>query len=242
MQTTRGDGPRQCARESPAPQAGGAQPEQGDATTLACEPPGGDGPPQPSLDHKVRFVTRKGLGLLFHPGPLDKWIGREVTYEEATGRFWETPGEYLSDEMAESYAAYRGRLRKRHALGKAADKLVKITDKYLPRITDEARVYIMKFPHKIPVLLKQARKVRKKAKSRTAQGGRKSFSGETGQLNRRYEAAPSTSSKASPSNLDPQASGGRLEDEKDVATPQDLPDLPDLEAEVDWGGDEQRGK
>ena len=54
-------------------------------------------------------------------------------------------GEYLSDEMAESYAAYRGRLRKRHALGKAADKLVKITDKYLPRITDEARVYIMKF-------------------------------------------------------------------------------------------------
>ena len=41
----------------------------------------------------------------------------EVT--EATGRFWETPGEYLSDEMAESYAAYRGRLRKRDALGKA---------------------------------------------------------------------------------------------------------------------------
>ena len=74
--------------------------------------------------------------------------------------------EYLSDEMAESYAAYRGRLRR--GLGKAAEKLVKITDKYLPRITDEARVYIMKFPHKIPVLLKQTRKVRKKAKSRAA--------------------------------------------------------------------------
>ena len=81
-----------CERESPAPQAGGAQPEHGDATTPACEPPGEDGPPQPSLDHKVRFVTGKGLGLLFHPGPLDKWIGRDVTYEEATGRFWETPG------------------------------------------------------------------------------------------------------------------------------------------------------
>ena len=64
----------------------------GDATNPACEPPGEDGPPQPSLDHKVRFVTGKGLGLLFHPGPLDKWIGRDVTYEEATGRLWETPG------------------------------------------------------------------------------------------------------------------------------------------------------
>ena len=148
-----------------------------------------------------------------------------MTYEEAAGRFWVTPGEYLSGEMAESYAASRGRLRKRHALGKAADKLVKITDKYLPRITDEARVYIMKFPHKIPVLLKQARKVRKKAKSRAAQGGKKSV-----------RSSPSASSKASPSNFDPQASGGRLEDEKDVATPQDLPGLLDLEAEVDWGG------
>ena len=121
----------------------------GDATNPACEPPGEDGPPQPSLNHKVRFVTGKGLGLLFHSRPLDKWIGRDVTYEEATGRLWETPGEYLSDEMAESYAAYRGRLRKRHALGKAADKLVKITDKYLPRITDEARV-IQSVYHEVP--------------------------------------------------------------------------------------------
>ena len=83
----------------------------------------------------------------------------------------------------------------------------------------------MKFPHKIPVLLKQARKVRKKAKSRAAQGGKKSV-----------RSSPSASSKASPSNFDPQASGGRLEDEKDVATPQDLSGLLDLEAEVDWGG------
>ena len=208
----------------------------GDATNPACEPPGEDGPPQPSLNHKVRFVTGKGLGLLFHSRPLDKWIGRDVTYEEATGRLWETLGEYLSDEMAESYAAYRGRLRKRHALGKAADKLVKITDKYLPRITDEARVYIMKFPHKIPVLLKQARKVQKKAKSRAAQGGRKSFSARDKTAEPAVRSGPSTSSRATPSNLDPQTSGGRLDGERDVTTPHDLPDLPDLEAEVDWRG------
>ena len=94
----------------------------------------------------VRFVTKKGLGLLFHPGPLDKWIGREVHYEEETERFWETPGEYFNDEMTKSYTAYRGSLQKRRALGRAADKLVKITDKYLPKVTDEARVYVMRFP------------------------------------------------------------------------------------------------
>ena len=101
LSTTRGDGPRQCDTVLHRKQGEPSQ-NSGDATTPACEPPGEDGPPQPSLDHKVRFVTGKGLGLLFHPGPLDKWIGRDVTYEEATDRFWETPGEYLSDEMAES--------------------------------------------------------------------------------------------------------------------------------------------
>ena len=118
----------------------------------------------------VHFVTKKGLGLLFHPGPLDKWIGREVHYEEETERFWETPGEYFNDEMTKSYTAYRGRLQKRRALGRAADKLVKITDKYLPKVTDETRVYVMRFPHKIPILLKQARRVRKKAKGHATRG------------------------------------------------------------------------
>ena len=64
----------------------GAQPEQGRRDDSSMRATWGDGPPQPSLDHKARFVTRKGLG------PLDKWIGREVTYEEATDRFWEMPG------------------------------------------------------------------------------------------------------------------------------------------------------
>ena len=30
------------------------------------------------------FDTMKGLGLLFHPGPLDKGIGRKVTWEQET--------------------------------------------------------------------------------------------------------------------------------------------------------------
>ena len=86
------------------------------------------------------------------------------------------------------------------------------------------------------MLLKQARKVRKKAKSRAAQGGRKFFSARDKTAEPAVSSGPSTSSRATPSNLDPQTSEGRLDGEGDVTTPHDLPDLPDLEAEVDWGG------
>ena len=122
-------------------------------------------PAKPNLDHMITFRTgKKRLGLLFHPSPLDKWIGRKIQYEETTGKFRDEAGEYLNDEMAESYSNYWGRLRSRHELGKAADKLVCITDKYLPRITDETRAFIMRFPHRIPQLLKQARQVRSLAR------------------------------------------------------------------------------
>ena len=116
------------------------------------------------------FDTMKGLGLLFHPGPLDKWIGRKVTWEQETRKWRNEEGEYLDQNEAESYEAYRGRLSTRHELGKAADKLVRIADRYLPKVADETRVFIMRFPHKIPELLKQARGVRKKAKARRKQG------------------------------------------------------------------------
>ena len=98
------------------------------------------------------FHTRKKrLGLLFHPGPLDRWIGRKIPCEETTGKFrGDETGECLNDEMAESYSNYLGRLRSRHKLGKAADKLVYITDKYLPKITDETCAFIMRFPRRIP--------------------------------------------------------------------------------------------
>ena len=107
--------------------------------------------PKPSLDHMTTFHTgKKRLGLLFHPGPLDRWIGRKIQCEETTGKFRDETGEYLNDEMAESYSNYLGRLRSRHKLGKAADKLVCITDKYLPKITDETCAFIMRFPRRIP--------------------------------------------------------------------------------------------
>ena len=107
--------------------------------------------------------------------------------------------------MAESYSNYLGRLRSRHKLGKAADKLVCITDKYLPKITDETCAFIMRFPYRIPQLLKQACQVRKKAKARLARGGRTTFSGrvkppkpenQTGRTSRRATSTSKTAPTA----------------------------------------------
>ena len=135
--------------------------------------------------------------------------------------------------MTKSYTAYRGRLQKRRALGRAADKLVKITDKYLPKVTDEARVYVMRFPHKIPILLKQARRVRKKAKGHATKGGSKppTEKGQTAEPMGHNEFKHTTSLN----HPDPKESGGELES-ADAATPHDPPDLPVLEEVVDWGG------
>ena len=143
--------------------------------------------------------------MVLHDQTLTIWCASsEVHYEEETERFWETPGGYFNDEMTKSYTAYRGRLQKRRALGRAADKLVKITDKYLPKVTDEARVYVMRFPHKIPILLKQARRVRKKAKGHATKGGSKPP--QTAEPMGRNE--PSSSSTTSPNHPDPKESGG----------------------------------
>ena len=95
-----------------------------------------------------------------------------MTWEQETGKWRDEEGEYLTQDVAESYEAYQGRLSTRHELGKAADKLVRIADRYLPKPADETRVFIMRCSHKIPELLKQARKVRKKAKARRKRGGR----------------------------------------------------------------------
>ena len=207
---------------------------RGEATT---PPPGGDGPARPNLDHMVRFVTKKGLGLLFHSGPLDKWIGREVHYEEETERFWETPGEYFNDEMTKSYTAYRGSLQKRRALGRAADKLVKITDKYLPKVTDEARVYVMRFPQESqdPNTPEASEKGAEESKRPCDKGGSKppTEKGQTAEPMGRSE--PSSRNTTSPNHPDPKESGGELKS-ADAATPHDPPDLPVLEEVVDWGG------
>ena len=44
---------------------------------------------------------------------------------------------------------YRRRLGERRRVGKQADHLVRIVDKYLPKVAAENRAYVMKYPQKV---------------------------------------------------------------------------------------------
>ena len=46
------------------------------------------------------------------------------------------------------------------------DRLVRIVDRYMPAIADENRTYVMKYPHKVLTMLKQAWKARKKIRAK----------------------------------------------------------------------------
>ena len=93
-----------------------------------------------------------------------------MTWGPETESWKDEAGEDLPKEAAESWEAYKKRLKTRHKLGKSADKLVRMVDRFLPKVAAETRVFIMRFPHEIPDLLKQARKIRRRAKARHQRG------------------------------------------------------------------------
>ena len=39
-----------------------------------------------------------------------------------------------------------------------ADRLVQIVDRYMPRVADENRAYVMRYPGQVQTMLKKARK------------------------------------------------------------------------------------
>ena len=149
-------------------------------------------------------------------------------------------------EAAESWEAYKKRLKTRHKLGKSADKLVRMVDRFLPKVAAETRVFIMRFPHEIPDLLKQARKIRRRAKARHQRGeasaSRASASATPDNMEKLGGNAttPSTSMNMSPPSHDDQRGGERLleVDPQNAgdATHHAIPELQDLGEEVDWGG------
>ena len=127
-------------------------------------------PTQVPFTHMTRFVTKVGIGLDYLPGPLDKWISREVSMQEGEWTDNQT-GRPLSaaDEKGE-YEQYRQRLATRRQVGRNADKPARIVDRYLPDLADETRCYVIRFPHEVMNLLKKARRVRRKIKTRTERG------------------------------------------------------------------------
>ena len=114
---------------------------------------------------KVLFKTRRGLHLQFDPEPsLDRWINREVQFNAKTGKYTTSKGELSAAQQA-THEQYQNRHRTRCRVGDVADKLTRIVDKYLPKVADENRVFIMRFPNKASKLLKKARRIRRRIKA-----------------------------------------------------------------------------
>ena len=55
-------------------------------------------------------------------------------------------------------------------MGQHADKLARIVERYLPDLANETRCYMVRYPHEVKNLLRQARRIRRRIKSRTMRG------------------------------------------------------------------------
>ena len=87
---------------------------------------------------------------------------------------WTKPrGRHLGALKERSTNSFESVFYKRCKLGGKADRLVRIVDSYLPRLSKENRVFAMKFPNKVEKMLRKARGIRRRirAKRQKQQGG-----------------------------------------------------------------------
>ena len=151
-------------------------------------------PKEEGTPPKVLLKARMGLHLQFDANPvLDQWLHSNVRRDEDTGEYVKQTGERLTEAEQVSYLQYQQTHESRCRLGDAADKLSRITDKYMPLIADESRVFVIRFPEQAPRLLKRARKVRRKVKAKQKGGGNEPQKGASGVGERRQrekKAAP----------------------------------------------------
>ena len=68
-----------------------------------------------------------------------------------------------------AYEVYLRRLCERHRVGEQADRLVRIVDKHLPNVAAENRAYVMRYPHKVHVMLKKAWALRRRLRAKKKQ-------------------------------------------------------------------------
>ena len=119
----------------------------------------------------ARFETDNGLVLLCEPGPLDRWLGKNIRHEWRSRKFVDRETEEpLTVEEPNDYKRYIHRHNERRATGRSADKLVELVGKHNPRIEEELRIYVGRFPWKVAPLLAEAKKVFLKATTATRSG------------------------------------------------------------------------
>ena len=131
--------------------------------------PVGERPETAGHDQMTQFVTRKRLHMQYPPDPLDKWIARDIQLSPEGDYVDNTTGEALSTEEREEYERYQRRFHKRCKLGGKADRLVRIVDRYMPRIAEENRIFVMRFPDKVEKMFRSARGIRRKIRARRRQ-------------------------------------------------------------------------
>ena len=119
------------------------------------------------MDAMTQFATRKGLHMLYPPEPLNRWIGRDIRQTQEGDYLDCSTGELLGQQESKEYEQHQQRFLKRCKLGGKADRLVRIVDRYMPRIAAESRVYTMRSPEKMHDMLLKARAIRRKIRART---------------------------------------------------------------------------
>ena len=107
--------------------------------------------------------------MQYPPDALDKWIARDIQLSPGGDYVDNTAGETLTTAEREAYERYLERFHKRCKLGGKADRLVRIVDRYMPRIAEENRVFVMRFPDKVEKMLRRARGIRRKIRARRRQ-------------------------------------------------------------------------
>ena len=116
-----------------------------------------------------RFLTRGDSTYSVNrqrPTAEDKWISRQIATCEEGGYKDAQTGEPLNREDKAGYELYQQRFSERYRVGEQADRLVQIVDRYMPRIADENRAYVMHYPDKVGEMLQKAWKLRKKIRKR----------------------------------------------------------------------------
>ena len=127
------------------------------------------------LSEYVRFETKEGMALLFHPGPLDRWIGKYYRWDGTNQNYVDpTTGGILTSEESQDYRSYLQRHKERRQMGDRADKVVKrvkLVGRCNPAVEEELRVYIGRFPGEIRGLLASGKKIYKQILANRGTGG-----------------------------------------------------------------------
>ena len=194
------------------------------------------------LSEMTGFETRRGLMLPRTGGRVD-----QQDYRKTPGGVKDTStGEAFSKKQTKAYESYLRRHHVRNKVGKRADELVRIVDKYLPLQADETRAYVCRFPEQAEPLLKRVKKIRRRfrASSGADRGSTtqpsSTTAGKTAKKSKGGEKNPEMKTEVKAETLDEHAVGlmgehvkkdrSRLADQrvkKDHAT-EDIP--------PDWGG------